>query len=281
MTPGVRQRNAPGMRAGVVSLLIAGACAAPPHAPAAATAGRIVALNGIRMYYEVHGHGRALLLLHGGAGNGMQFEKQLPAFERRFTCIVPDLCAQGRSSDRAGALTYHAMAEDVVALMDRLGVKRADLVGWSDGGNTGLDLALHHPERIGHLVTFGANFRPDGLNPQDVAWNDTATVAAFGDGMREGWQRLNPEPGHYEEAMRKILRMWRTLPDLTPEQLGAIRARTLICAGEHDLVRREHTEALARAIPGAQLWIVPGASHGALQEQPGRVNARVLEFLSK
>src|SRR5262245_30530565 len=103
------------------------------------------------MYYETHGQGRVLVLLHGGAGNGAQFSHQVPALEAHHRVVVPDMCAQGRTSDRPGPLTYHAMAEDVVALMDELHVSRFDVMGWSDGGVTGLDLAIHHPERLRRL----------------------------------------------------------------------------------------------------------------------------------
>jgi len=232
------------------------------------------------MYYEVHGSGRALVLLHGGAGNGQQFEHQIPEFERHYRLIVPDMCAQGRTSDRPGPLTYHAMAEDVVALMDKLHVKKFDLMGWSDGGVIGLDLAIHHPKRLRHLVTFGANFAPDGLQDTDVAWNDTATWTAFGDGMRQGWTRLAPDSSDYRDAMTKIIALWKTEPHFSPHELASIRAKTMICAGDHDVIRREHTDALARAIPHAVEWIVPDASHSAMMEKPDEVNARVLEFLA-
>ena len=252
--------------------------AATPRAPAAI--GRYADVRGIRMYYEVHGHGPVLVLLHGGAGNGEQFGKQVPAFEKRFRVIVPDMCAQGRTTDRDAPLTYHDMAEDVIALMDHLGVKRFDVMGWSDGGNAGLDIAIHHPDRLRRLVTFGANFSPDGLSKEDIAWNDTATAAAFGDGMREGWTKMSPQPERYEVAMAKIIELWRTLPRFTPAELASIKARVLVCAGEHDLIRSDHTEALTRAIPGARTWIVPGASHSAMQERPDLVNPRVVEFLT-
>jgi pimeloyl-ACP methyl ester carboxylesterase len=252
-----------------------------PGCARSSEAGHYLSVHGIRMYYEVHGAGRPLLMIHGGAGNGMQFEHQLPVFSKRYRCIVPDCCAQGRTTDRPGPLTYHAMAEDMIALLDRMHVRRADVMGWSDGGNIGLDMAMHHPERVDHLVTFGANFRPDGLEPQDVEWNNTATADSFGAGMRTGWMRLNPQPEHYEQAMDKIIAMWRTLPEWSLADLRTIRAKTLIVAGEHDLIRREHTEQLAQAIPGAELWIVPGANHGVMVERWEIVNPRVMAFLGK
>jgi pimeloyl-ACP methyl ester carboxylesterase len=240
-----------------------------------------IALNGIRMYYEIVGQGPPLLLLHGGGGNGMQFDKQIPELRKHHRLIVPDMCAQGRTSDRPDSLTYHAMAEDVVALLDSLGIQRTDIMGWSDGGIVGLDVAMNHPDRVDHLVTFGANFTPDGLNPQDIAWMERATADSFGPGMEEGYKKLAPDPSHYRVAMTKILDMWRTQPNYTPEQLGRIRAKTMICAGERDVIRPEHTRALAAAIPGAVLWIVPDASHSAMQEKPDLVNAKVTEFLAR
>jgi pimeloyl-ACP methyl ester carboxylesterase len=236
-------------------------------------------LRGIRVYCELEGTGTPLLLLHGGAGNGMQFSHQRRDFAREHRLIVPDCCAQGRTTDRPGPLTYHDMAEDMVALLDTLHVGRVDIMGWSDGGDIGLDLALHHPERVNHLVTFGANFLPDGLNAPDVEWNRKATADSFGTGTRVSWTSLNPQPEHYRAAMEKILDMWRTQPRFTFEELGRIRARTLVCVGEYDLIRPAHTDSLVRAIPGAERWVVPGASHSAMIERPDLVNPRVLAFL--
>jgi len=259
----------------------AGSPAHETHAPVPRGPGRIVDLRGIRMYVEEHGHGPALLLLHGGAGNGMQFEKQIPAFEGHYRLVIPDACGQGRTSDRSGPLSYHEMAEDVIALMDRLHISTARVMGWSDGGIVGLDLAIHHPQRVSHLVAFGANFTPDGMNAADRAWADTATAAAFGPDMEQGYRRLSPEPDHYREVMSKIITLWRTQPNFTISGLGRIRARTMIVAGEHDVVRREHTEALAKAIPGAEIWIVPGANHSVMIDRADEVNPAVLRFLAR
>jgi pimeloyl-ACP methyl ester carboxylesterase len=169
----------------------------------------------------------------------------------------------------------------VLALMDHLGIRTVRVMGWSDGGVIGLDLAAHHPARVTHLVTFGANTRANGLNAEDQAWGDTATVASFGEGTRQAYAERAPDPSHYEIAMKKILALWRSDADLGPAMLAKIRARTLICAGEHDVIRRDHTEEIAQAIPGAQLWIVPDANHSVMIEKPEVVNPRVLDFLGR
>src|SRR5206468_5311359 len=113
---------------------------------------------------------------------------------------------------------------------------RVDVMGWSDGGIIGLDLAIHHPERIDHLVTLGANYSPDGLKADELTWLSTANAESFGDGSKTAYQRQSPDPGHWETAMNKIIAMWRTQPRFTLEQLHAIRARTLVVAGDRDLV---------------------------------------------
>jgi pimeloyl-ACP methyl ester carboxylesterase len=236
-------------------------------------------VNGIRMYYESSGHGQALFLLHGGGGDGTQFAHQVPVFSKYFHVIVPDARAQGRTTDGPGPLSYHAMAEDLFALMSNLHVVRADVVGWSDGGDVGLDLAIHHPERVKHLVTFGANFAPDGYTDDFEEWMNGANASSFGSATESAYQSVAPDPAHYETAMSKILAMWRTQPRFTPEELGSIRARTLIVAGEHDIVRLAHTEALSRAIPGAHMRIVPGATHSVIFERTYLVNRMVLDFL--
>jgi pimeloyl-ACP methyl ester carboxylesterase len=231
------------------------------------------------MYYEVHGQGAPLILLHGGAGNGMQFSNQVPVFSRTRRVIVPDACGQGRSGGRSRPLSYHDLAEDVIALMDRLGIERADVMGWSDGGIEGLDMAIHHPGRVAHLVTLGANFSPEGMNEPDRAWAETARAESFGPEMKRDYQRLSPEPERFESVMSQIIALWRDQPHFTPAELRSIRSPVLVIAGEHDVVRPEHTRALAAGIPGARLWIVPGASHSVMMERPEAVNRAVLEFI--
>jgi pimeloyl-ACP methyl ester carboxylesterase len=256
-------------------------CGCAPRASSPQTAGQIITLRGFRMYFETHGRGDALILLHGGAGNGMQFSNQLPFFERSRFVILPDACGQGRSGGRAEALSYHGMAEDVIALMDHLGLRDADVMGWSDGGIEGLDMAIHHPDRVRHLVTLGANFSPEGMNAPDLAWAETARAESFGPDMRRDYQRLSPEPWRFESVMNQIITLWRSEPHFTRKELRSIRCPVLVIAGEHDVVRSEHTRELANDIPGARLWIVPGASHSVMFESSALVNRTVEAFLER
>jgi len=212
--------------------------------------GHYARLNGIRVYYEIHGHGSPLVLLHGGGGSGRSFINQIPELEKRFRVIVPDLRGQGRTSDGAGPLTYRLMADDVLALFDHLKLKRVDLVGWSDGGIVGLDLAIHHGDRLRHLVTFGANFTPDGYTPATLDWINHASAESFGATSRTAYERAAPDPSHYEISMNKVLALWRTQPNYSLDDLRSIRVPTLVVAGEHDIVRDEHTRALAAAARG-------------------------------
>ena len=150
----------------------------------------------------MHGKGSPLLLIHGGAGNGLQFSKQVPEFARHHRLIVPDCCDQGRTSCRADTLTYHEMAEDMIALLDHLGVRRVDVMGWSDGANIGLDLAMNHPDRVNHVVTFGANFSPGGLREPDRTWAANATPESLGTGTRDGWTQLALDLAKPRELLR-------------------------------------------------------------------------------
>jgi len=219
-----------------------------------------VDLNGVRIAYRVHGHGARLLLLHGGGSQSLAMARQILDFGRHFTVIAPDSRGQGESSDDGDTLSYHVMAEDMVGLLDRLHVARADVVGWSDGGIIGLDLAIHHPGRVRKLVVFGANFTPDGIEHRQLeeirsAWADDSARAAADTAARL-------------PLGARLHRLWLTQPNFSLTDLGSIRAPTLVAVGDRDLPSLEHTVALARAIPGAQLCVIPGATHAVLRERP-------------
>ena len=231
------------------------------------------AVNGIEISYLVYGHGPPLLLMHGGGGRALSLPRQIWDFGRHYRVIAPDSRAHGASTDTGDTLSYHVMAEDMIALLDKVRVGRADIVGWSDGAIVGLDLALHHPERVRKLVLFGANFTPAGINPGTLAWLRAAVVADS-----DAWGHGSADPPPLATRLR---RLWLTQPSFTVAELGTIRAPTLVAVGDHDWPSIEHTLELANAIRGAQLCVVPGASHAVLRERPDITDEIVLQFLKE
>ncbi|MGZ4780201.1 MAG: alpha/beta fold hydrolase [Thermoanaerobaculia bacterium] len=244
-------------------LLLAVSTAVPPP-------GHWATVNNHRIYYETIGTGRPLVLLHGG-GNTIHgsFDKQIAEFAKTHTIIAPEQIGHGHSPDVDGPLTYAAMADDTAALLEQLKVRDADVVGWSDGGNIALILAVRHPDLVRRVVVSGANFSPEGLPAEDRA------------------HMLDEEehpPASAKPFDRKITHMWRTSPtpeELSPTLLGRIQKPVMVMAGDHDAILLDHTIALYRAIPNARLCILPGTSHGTFIQRAEWVNSIVISFFAE
>ncbi len=235
-------------------------------------------VNGISLYYETYGQGPPVLVLHGAGAFLESMHYFISGLSPTHTVIAVDSRGQGRSTDAAGPLTYAAMGDDMIKLMDALHIKQADVVGWSDGGIDGLDMAMKHPDRVRRLVAIGANYDANGVDPKALSGDFIAQAAAD---VKPFYDRVAPDPAHFPVIMKKIQTMITTEPHYTLADLRRVRARTLIIAGEHDMILRRHTDALAGAIPGAQEIIVPGANHFGPLEMPDAYNAMVLKFLDE
>jgi len=234
--------------------------------------GRYANINGVRIYYETYGSGRPVLVLHGGGGSLWTMRNQIRALAPTHFVIAVDSRGQGRSTDSDAPLSYALMADDMLKLLEHLHIERADVVGWSDGGIIALDLAAHHGDRVGRIVVIGANYDTAGLvfpTARGGAIPPPPLVYTLG----------APDPGHWPVLYKKIINMWATQPHYTLEELRGIRAPALIIAGEFDMVKREHTDQLARSIPGSEEFIVPGGTHGVIFEKSDIVNAKMLQFL--
>ncbi|MHB8874709.1 MAG: alpha/beta fold hydrolase, partial [Myxococcaceae bacterium] len=149
-------------------------------APAAAAPGRHADVDDVRLYYEVTGSGPPLLVLHGGGGSSRSFTENIASLSKQFTVIAPDSRGHGRSTDSAKPLTYPRMGEDMAELLKQLNLGPVFVLGWSDGGNMGRHLAVHHPELVRKLVVFGANTRVTGLTGPSLAWVKTAGPGSLG-----------------------------------------------------------------------------------------------------
>ncbi|WP_395542998.1 alpha/beta fold hydrolase [Neotabrizicola sp. sgz301269] len=275
------------MRACAVSLLVllAGPALAEdrwmsiPHPPAMpqAVASGLAPVNGIEMYYATYGAGDPVLLIHGGLGNADIWANQVADLMKDHLVIVADSRGHGRSTRTEAPFGYDLMAEDYLALLDYLKIDKVDLVGWSDGGIIGLDIAMTHPERLDHLFAQAANITTDGVDPA-VATNEV--FGSYIGWMSEDYARLSPTPDQFDAFVTQISGMWASQPNWTDAQVAAITVPTAIVAGDHDeAILRAHTEKMAALIPGATLVILPDASHFAMLQAPEDYTAAVRAFI--
>jgi pimeloyl-ACP methyl ester carboxylesterase len=237
----------------------------------------VATINGTRIFFAQFGEGEPVLLLHGGMGSSNHWGHQIPALAKDFSVIAMDTRGHGRSPVTSAAFSYRLFADDVAALLDFLAIPRVAVVGWSDGAVTGLELAMNRPARVSRLFAFGANSAPDGLKPGGAR---SPVFAAYAQRCRAEYLQLSPRPEKWPQLVEGLRAMWRTQPSFSKEELARIRAPTAISDGEYDeIIRREHTEAMARQIPGARLVMLPRVSHFAMLQDPAQFNAALLGFL--
>lgn len=240
--------------------------------------GQTARINGVDIYYELYGAGDPVFLLHGGLANGTYFRNQIPVLAAKYKLIVMDSRGHGRSSFDKTPISYEVMAADVLGLMDHLGIQKTSIVGWSDGGIIGLELAIHHPERLNKVVAYGANFDPTGVR-LDVGQNSrfNAYIAA----AAADYQKLAPQPERWDEFLANISHMWATEPNYTEDQLKSITTPFLILDGaKEEAIDLNQTKLMALLIPNAKLVIMPDTGHFAMFEQPAEFNRIVLDYLA-
>ncbi|HEY7246721.1 MAG TPA: alpha/beta hydrolase [Xanthobacteraceae bacterium] len=246
-----------------------------PTLPAPAKSGH-APVNGINIWYADFGRGTPVILLHGGLANADYWGELVPALTSHYRVVVMDSRGHGRSSRDARPYGYDLMASDVLALMDFLKMDKAALVGWSDGAIIGLDIAIHHPERLSKLFAFAANSDPSGV--KDV--NQSPVFTAFIARARKEYEKLSPTPTQYDAFLAQITRMWETQPNWTAGDLARIKVPTWIVDADHDeAIKRENTLFMADHIPGSGLLIEPQVSHFAFLQDPRQFNTDVRHFL--
>jgi pimeloyl-ACP methyl ester carboxylesterase len=246
-----------------------------PSLPTAVTSGT-APVNGIRIWYAVFGHGDPVILLHGGLANANYWGEQVGALQGRYEVIVMDSRGHGRSTRDGAPYGYDLMASDVIGLMDFLKLRKAAIVGWSDGAIIGLDIAMKHPERVSRLFAFAANSDPSGV--ADIA--KSPVFNAFIARAETEYGKLSPTPDGYRSFLSEIEKMWESQPNWTAAQLQAITVPTWIVDGDRDeAIKRENTEFMAAQIPGAGLLLQPSVSHFSFLQDKQQFNADVLHFL--
>jgi pimeloyl-ACP methyl ester carboxylesterase len=252
---------------------------------ASAPSGAYASVNGLPLYYELHGDGRPLVLLHGGMLTiDLTFGPMLGLLARNHQVIGVELQGHGHTADIDREMTMDNLADDVVALLRYLDVDRADLFGFSLGGIVGLDVAIRYPDLADRLVLASAPYRGDGFYPEtrpggagDVSRRlPTAQDRHL---WEEEYRRVAPDPDHYAALENRAGAMVGAFEGWSADQLRSLRARTLVMIGDTDFVRLEHAIAMAELIPDAELAVLPGCTHMDMTRRPDQVLAMVIPFL--
>jgi len=241
-------------------------------------------VNGVDLYYEVHGSAGSsrtpLVLLHGGGSTfETSFAEILPALSMGRRVIVYDRQGHGRTADIDRPFSFQQSAEDAVGLLRTLGVSRADFMGFSNGGQIALQIALSHPEVVRKLVIESAMFSRDGADPAFWEGFDHARLEDMPAELREEYVRVAPRPADLTAMFWKSVEQMKTFQGWTPDQIRSIRAPSLVLLGDRDVVRPEHGVALYRLLPHAQLAILPDTDHRAICHPPAWLPTLIATFL--
>lgn len=246
-------------------------------------------INGIQMYYERHGQGTPVVLLHGGYVDSDMWHIESSLLSRRYEVIEIDSRGHGRSTDADVPITYERMADDTLALLDHLDVDTAHFVGWSDGAVIASQIAASRPHRVNQLVLIGAAFKSDVYVDTfaTLLSNDTLFNAFVDSLFKPKYKLVNPNPEHWPVFRDKLHELWlspcyfATSPaGFCMEPLERIAVPTLVMAGEYEIIKRSHTNAIAGAIPGAELTIVSHAGHFLPITRPFKTSQLLLDFLN-
>jgi pimeloyl-ACP methyl ester carboxylesterase len=251
-------------------------------------------VNGLQMYYEVHGGGgdRPLVMLHGNLSTiGVDFGGIIPSLAKTRQVIGIEQQAHGHTADIDRPLSIRQWARDTAALLAHLGIERADLFGYSSGSAVAFQLALDHPELVGKLILASFSYRLDGLHPglmDNVQGLKPEHLA--GTPFEQDYARVAPNPGDWPKLIEKIGQMEHDVPEWSADDVRGITAPTMLITGDSDIVRPEHSVEIFRllgggvigdlaGLPRSRLAILPGTTHITLVQRADWLSSMVGEFL--
>lgn len=243
--------------------------------------GKYAEINGLKMYYEIHGSGEPLVLLHGSFGTVEGWATVLPTLAKTRKVIVVELQGHGHTGDIDRPLSYGQVAEDTAALLQQLKIKRADIFGYSMGGGVALALVIKHPDLVGKLAILGAGTgtAKDTYDPESYRQFKSITPENFNfPQVKDPYIKVAPDPSKWSVLVSKIMKMEEEFKGFAEKDVKAIKAETLIIMGDHDVVRLEHAVEVFRLIPHSQLAIIPG-DHFLLFMNSEKVLSALLPFL--
>lgn len=221
-------------------------------------------VNNLNMYYEVHGTGATpLVLIHGGGSTiDTTFGNILPLLTTHHTVIAVELQAHGRSGDRDAPVSFQQDADDVVGLLAYLQIKNANFLGFSNGGNTAMQIAIRYPAIVNKLIIASSFYKREGLLPGFFDGMQLATLDNMPELLKTGYLQVAADKDQLQVMFNKDRQRMLEFRDWSDEDMRSIKAPTLLMCGDQDVIRPEHTVEMLRILPNAQLAILPGA-HGA------------------
>lgn len=233
--------------------------------------GKLMDVNGVKLYYEVYGQGEPLLLIHGNNSSMASFDNQLEVLSKKYKVIGLDSRGQGNSSSNDTKLTYELMADDVNVFLNQMNLKNVNVLGWSDGGNIAVILGMEHPDKVKKMAIMGT-----------VLYNNDTSVDPKINKILNQQVKEMKARGIAENDMDFRLKMLLlTEPNINPDALKKIQAPTLVMAGEHDVMPEKHTKLIADKIPNGKMLIFKDGDHEAPKNMPENFNKAVLEFFEK
>lgn len=242
-----------------------------------------VDIGDIKMFYATFGTGEPVFLLHGGMVDYTSWFFQIKELAKYFRIIAPDTRAHGRTTDSDKRLSYQLLASDISQLMEKLDIKKASFVGWSDGGCTSLVLGLKYPELVKKLVLCGTPYNISNFYPEifesfsNVDPNNLPKGYKF---IKKAYEKVASDPENWPSLMEKEMDMAKREPNFTLDQLKNIESPSLIIDGEKEhLYPLEVMQEMTDAMPNARLEVIPGGTHLVLMEKPKLVNQLIISFL--
>lgn len=225
--------------------------------------GNYATVNGLHMYYELYGEGKPLVLIHGG-GSTIQttFGNLLPLLAQHHKIIAVEMQAHGHTGDRDAPETFEQDADDIAALLQQLDISKASIFGFSNGGNTAMQVAIRHPGMVDKLVIASAFYQREGMMPGFFEMMKNARLENMPQPLKDAFLQINPDTNALQNMHDKDAARMIGFTDWHDNDLKRIQAPTLVMNADKDVVLNEHALKMARLIPGAELIILPGV-HGA------------------
>ncbi|MDP4207825.1 MAG: alpha/beta hydrolase [Bacteroidota bacterium] len=219
-------------------------------------------VNGLKMYYEIYGQGKLLVLIHGG-GSTIQssFEKVIPLFAKNRKVLAVELQAHGRTSDRNTDLSFEQDADDIATLLKNLKIGKADFFGFSNGGTTTLQIAIRHPEIVDKIILGSALSKHNGIPKQFWEFMKQARWENMPEQLKEAYKKVSPNPDGLQVMFAKDVKRMVNFKDIPDEKIKSIKAPALIIIGDKDIITPEHAIEMHRLISNSELAIIPGG-HG-------------------